>query len=293
MDIDKIKAFCMVAEFENLAKAAENLSVSPSWISKQISSLEDYVRRPLFFRSKKKFILSEEGKIFLQSAQKILMELKKAENLLESHKEEISGNITISTTNALAALYMIDAIADFSKKYKDVNLTIVGSDEENHLVFGKVDVVMRPLVEHHEDFERMPLMQYQMHLYASQEYINTYGTINEVKDLKKHRIISYGHYSAFPYDLVNWHLSLLPENFKPCISINSGVALLKAVEAGLGIASLSQIGQRDSKVPLVKVLPDHPGPVIENYFYYPTSMKGSKKIKALYEHLFSFFSNQK
>ena len=291
MEIDKLKAFSLVAEVGGLNKAAENLSVIPSLVTKQVYALQRELNCDLFFQGKRKFVLTEEGRTFLKSTNKILAELRKAEGLLEANQQSIAGEIVISTTNAMANLYMLDALAGFIKAYPAVRLTVVGSDDETHLVFGKVDVAVRPFMSSHEDFDKKDLWDSQMYLYASEDYIKTHGEPKTKEDLAKHRIISYGHYAAFPYREINWHLSLLPQDFQPFLSINSGAAMLKAVENGLGIAPISQMALH-SKVPLVKLLPQYPGPSVKVYFYYPEGMRDSQKINELYEYLRKFFSKK-
>ncbi len=291
MDIDRLKAFRLVAEFGGLQKAAENLKVTVSWVSKQISALERELKCDLFFRNSKKLILSEEGRIFLKSTNSIIYELERARHCLVTNKNTLAGDIVISTTNAMVTLYIIDALADFSKKYQNIHLQIIGSDDTSHLVFGKFDVAIRPFAENHTELQKKKLIDYEMHLYASEDYIEQTGEVETLEDLAKHRIISYGEYAATPYKEINWHLDLLPPNFRPCLGINSGAALLHAVENGLGIAPLSQLGARQSKVPLIKILPQHRGPTVGVYFYYPESMEHSKKINLLYEHLKAFFSH--
>ncbi len=291
MDFDKLRSFVMVAELGSLLKASENLSVTQSGVSKQISALEKFLGYNLFVQRKKTMMLTEEGEIFLRFAKSMLDELTAGKKALDIHHKTMSGEIVLSTTNSLAALYMSDALKDFFEKFQNVSISIVGSDEETHWVFDKVDVAVRPMVAHPYNFLKRPLMTHEMSLYASQDYIRKYGEVRTKSDLVHHRVISYGEHTYRPYKEINWHMSFLPAAYKPFLSINSGPGMLRAVENGLGIAPLSQMGVKDSKANLIKILPDYPGPRIENYFYYLKTLEESEKVQGLYNHLYEFFRN--
>ena len=58
MNIEKLKSFCIVVEYDSFSKASEELFCSQPAISKQIKSLEKAVGFPLFDRDGKKIKLN-------------------------------------------------------------------------------------------------------------------------------------------------------------------------------------------------------------------------------------------
>lgn len=293
MDFDRLKAFSLVAEFQSLAKPANVLSVSQSWVSKQISNLEKELGYHLFFRNTKKFVLTENGKIFLESSQKILKEFQNTQALIENNKDTISGEVSIATTQAIANLYIAEALSDFMKAHPQVSFSVLAHDTPAPLNLGMVNSAILPYIANQEDFEKKHLCFYQMNLYASKDYIEKFGAPQTPEDLKSHRLIAYNMlYDSPPYAEINWHLQLSSSRLKPFLSINSGAATLHAVESGIGIGPLSQVGVKKSTAKLIRILPDYPGPSIEIFFYYPTVLENSKKIKLLYSSLKKFFDPQ-
>ena len=71
---------------------------------------------------------------------------------------------------------------------------------------------------------------------------------------------------------------------KATLQVRNVPAMLRAVEAGIGIADLPDY--MVSAVPkLVRVLPDHTGPTFDLFFIYPSDLKRSKRIAVFRDFL--------
>src|SRR5216683_1585171 len=80
-----------------LTKAASTLHLTQSALSHQLKELENELGLAVFYRNGKKLQLSDEGTRFLNSAQKILTELKLLETDMQHFKLGTTGTIRIST----------------------------------------------------------------------------------------------------------------------------------------------------------------------------------------------------
>ena len=68
------------------------------------------------------------------------------------------------------------------------------------------------------------------------------------------------------------------------IEVNTIYGVMKAVEAGMGIAALPDYVAREN-TKLVRVLPDLDGPDFEVFFVYPSELRGSRRIAAFRDFL--------
>ena len=68
MDWDKLRVFHAVAEAGSFTHAGENLNLSQSAVSRQISALEESVKVPLFHRHARGLILTEQGELLYRTA---------------------------------------------------------------------------------------------------------------------------------------------------------------------------------------------------------------------------------
>lgn len=72
VDYKKIETFLDVAQSGSFSKTAEKKYLSQRSVSKQITQLENEIGSTLFHRDKNKITLTEDGKIFLYTAQDII-----------------------------------------------------------------------------------------------------------------------------------------------------------------------------------------------------------------------------
>ncbi len=126
-------------------------------------------------------------------------------------------------------------------------------------------------------------------LYASPDYLEKFGTPQEVEDLDHHRLLSYGEY-PYPFANLNWHLSvgcLEGKTREPYMQINLGHSLVALANQGIGIVTLAQESAnfKNPEDRLVPVLPHIEGPQIDFYYIYPQHLKDSHRVQALGSYL--------
>jgi DNA-binding transcriptional LysR family regulator len=71
---------------------------------------------------------------------------------------------------------------------------------------------------------------------------------------------------------------------RPVMKVNSVYAIRRAVQGGMGLASLPEFMATDSQN-LVRVLPELQGPRIDAYFVYPEELRNSKRIQVFRDFL--------
>ena len=137
------------------------------------------------------------------------------------------------------------------------------------------------------DLIQRRLARVQTSLYASKEYLDKAGSPRTPQDLDNHRIIAYGDLRNSPLGDVNW-AQRAGRDDKPLreasIMVNNVFAMLRAVDAGLGIADIPDY-MVGSFPGLEKVLPDLEGPSFELYFIYPSDLRTSKRVAAFRDFL--------
>src|SRR3982750_23041 len=96
--MDKLRSieyFMMVAEKRSLAAAANVLDVSPSSVSKVISTLEAALGFPLFRRSTRRINLTTSGAMYLERCRRIVQELETAEDIGRQEECIASGTVKV------------------------------------------------------------------------------------------------------------------------------------------------------------------------------------------------------
>lgn len=144
MEYRILKYFLVVAEFENITKAAQQLHVSQPSLSRQLMQLENTLGVQLFIRSKHKVILSEEGKLFKRRAQELVALYEKTTKELQV-KEMIEGEISVGCAETKNMLFLSKAIASFQVAYPSVTFqinTYIADDTKDKIDSGILDFGM-------------------------------------------------------------------------------------------------------------------------------------------------------
>ena len=287
MDWDKLRVFHAVAEAGSFTHAGEALNLSQSAVSRQISALEESLSVPLFHRHARGLILTEQGDLLYRTAREVFAKLAMTEAMLSESKDRPKGPLKVTTTVAFGSAWLTPRIREFLDLYPEIQVTVVVDDTELDLSMREADVAIRMTPPRQPDLVQRHLMTVRYHAYASPEYLKKYGTPQRPEDLDKHRIVIYGSDARPPIRNTSWLLEAgARPGFErhPILAINNLYAIVRALEGGLGIASLPSFMENETSS-LVRVLPDLLGGEFEAFFVYPEELRTSKRIAVFRDFL--------
>jgi DNA-binding transcriptional LysR family regulator len=288
MDWDKLRVFHAVAEAGSFTHAGHDLGLSQSAISRQIGALEHELKVPLFHRHARGLILTEQGEVLYRTAHEVHTKLASAKTRLTDSREKPTGELRITTTIGLGTIWLTPRIAEFIELYPQISVVLLLDDRELDLAMREADVAIRLRRPVQPDLIQRKLFTVHHHVYASAEYVRRYGMPTTLEDLDRHTIITFGTAPGYLSD-VNWLESAGRSNGskrRPALKVNNVYGQRRAVETGLGIASLPDyIVSKDSG--LVQVELPVNMPQFDTYFVYPEELKDSKRVAVFRDHIVS------
>lgn len=286
LDWDKLRIFHGVAEAGSFTHAGNNLHLSQSAVSRQVSGLEESLGCALFHRHARGLMLTEQGELLFRTVHEVYAKLSMAEHAINESKEMPKGPLKISTTVALGSIWLTPRIREFLDLYPDIDVSLVATDYELDLSMGEADCAVRLTPPTQPDLVRRHLTVVHNHIFAAPEYIQRHGQPADISDLANHKLIAFGKEAIAPVPALNWLLEIDPDNpkMRPVLTVNNVYGILRAVQSGLGIAALPDFLARD--IPnLVRVLAEHEGPSFDAYFVYPEELRDSRRIAAFRDFL--------
>ncbi len=162
--LSALRAFEAAARLSSFKKAAEELAVTATAISHRIRVLEEYLGRPLFVRKVRAVELTPDGQILFSavnaSFQTIVMAIEK---VLRPHRTAV----TLSTTPAFAAKWLVPKLPAFQKAHPDIDLNVHASNLPVDLMTSAVDLAIRYGHGHYEGVIATPLLNDQFAAVAS------------------------------------------------------------------------------------------------------------------------------
>lgn len=131
MTITQLEYVLAVAEFQHFGKAAASCHVTQPTLSMQLQKLEEELQITIFDRSKSPIGVTDEGKIVIEQAKRIVSEHQKLYSILNESKDEIVGEFRLSVIPTLSPFIIPLFVGDFSKRYPKVKLIIQESITED------------------------------------------------------------------------------------------------------------------------------------------------------------------
>jgi LysR family transcriptional regulator, glycine cleavage system transcriptional activator len=144
--LDLLQAFEAAARLGSFTRAADELALTQSAVSRQIAALEEHFGRPLFQRLHRGLQLNEAGHQLQRTVADVLQQLHAAGAVLRGAGRPKA--VIVTTTPGFAGLWLIPRLARFTATRPDVDVRISASYALVNLDRDGVDVAVRYQSEH-------------------------------------------------------------------------------------------------------------------------------------------------
>lgn len=142
LPLTALRTFESAARQQSFKAAAAELAVTPTAVSHQIKALEGWLGVPLFQRLPRRVRLTECGERLFHSLHGALLEVAQTVDNLRPQRS--SGSLTLSTTPAFAALWLIPRLGRFYSAHPGISLRLDTSTELLDLhQDASIDLVIR------------------------------------------------------------------------------------------------------------------------------------------------------
>jgi LysR family glycine cleavage system transcriptional activator len=138
--LSALRAFESAARLRSFKMAADELAVTPTAISHRIRVLEEYVGCPLFVRKVRAVDLTPDAHRLLAAVGTGFQTIAAA---IEQIRQPRRASVTLSTTPAFAAKWLVPKLASFQAEFPDIDLHIHASNAPVDLDAGAADLAIR------------------------------------------------------------------------------------------------------------------------------------------------------
>lgn len=139
--LNALRAFEAAARQLSFAAAASELNVTPSAISQQIRTLEEYLDTPLFVRSKVGITLTPQARDAYPAIREGLEHLTLGFERLRSSRHD--RLVTLTAPPSLAAQWLLPRIDRFRAQHPDLDIRIDASDRLADFAAEGIDIGVR------------------------------------------------------------------------------------------------------------------------------------------------------
>jgi DNA-binding transcriptional LysR family regulator len=286
MDLNELLVFAKVVQSGSFTSAARGLRMPKSTVSRKVSELEERVGAQLLQRTTRKLRLTDVGQAYYEHCARIVAEAEQAELAVTRMQSAPHGLLRV--TAPLAFNFMGPIIAEFLRRYPEVQIEMVCTDRTVDLVEEGFDLAVRAgrladssslIARRLGIIERVAM--------ASPRYIQEHGAPRSPKELAAHDCLLFGAGTAGNV----WTLQSGSRSVDVAIRVRLAVNepdMLRAVAlAGFGIALLPDTHYAEDIVAgrLQRLLPDWSAPGALVHALYPTTRHHSPKVMAFVDFL--------
>ena len=139
LSLDLLRGFRAAARYLSFTRAATELCVTQSAISHQVKTLESQLGGPLFTRVNRTLRLTQAGEQLYRAADESLA-------LIDATAERIAGaarGLSITTSVPLASLWLGPRLPDFARRFPDIGLRVVASNDNLDIGREHIDIAIR------------------------------------------------------------------------------------------------------------------------------------------------------
>ncbi|MDD5832708.1 MAG: LysR family transcriptional regulator [Clostridiales bacterium] len=155
------KIFVTVAATENISLAASLLHYTQGAVSHSISRAEAELGFPLFQRTQKGVVITEDGRSLLPYAKRIVDNLDQADSAIAAIHGLNYGHIKVGTYASISQHFLPELIVDFSSDYPGITIEIVESFYHNLIAMcmdRTIDIAFTTYMNN-PDFDQLPLFE--------------------------------------------------------------------------------------------------------------------------------------
>lgn len=120
-NLNSLRVFEAAARHESLTRAAEELSVTQSAVSKQVAALEAYFGQPLFERQHKRIILTPFGREVFKAADLSIATLRERLDMIGTPR---AVQIRLVADADFVQLWLFPRLPDFENAFPDIRISL-------------------------------------------------------------------------------------------------------------------------------------------------------------------------
>ena len=244
---DDVRFFLALARNRSLSGAARALQVDHATVGRRLAAFEDQMGTKLFDRTPEGFAITTSGQAILSQCEAMESSAAAVHHLAAGHDARLSGRVRIATTEMLAHLVVVPAIAGLTRRHPELQAEVMADTRVLDIARRQTDIAVRFSRPSDPNLVCRRLGDFALALYASPQYLAAHSGARGSPQGRR----SVGYLGA-----PSWFREALRESPVALYS-NSPFVQMKAVAEGIGIGLLA-CAVADSQSGLVRVAPDTP-----------------------------------
>ena len=236
MELESIKIFVKVIQVGSFTRAAEQLRLPKSTVSRAVRRLETETGTQLLLRTTRSLRLTPAGRAFYEASAAPVRALEDARRSIQGGDRVIAGPVKLTAPEDLGSHAVSPALGRLLRDHPDLSLDVNYTDEVVDLVRDGYDLAVRlgPLPA--SGFRALRLGEVFLIPVAAPTYLARAPKIREPRDLRVHHGIAYTPETTHPRWTLRSGRSTVHVGIRVRAGANQMSSVMAMAEAGGGVA---------------------------------------------------------
>lgn len=292
--LEDMQVFIRVVESGGIGRAAEQLNIAKSAVSRRLAELEKRLGVRLINRTTRTSSLTEAGESYYQQTVKVVDQVDEINNDLQGAECALAGTIRLAVPLSFGLLHLSAVIDQFIKQHPEVAIHVDFSDRHVDLVEDGFDLALRIATLKDSSNQARRVCPCHHAIVASPDYLRQNGIPNTPRDLEQHKFVKYIGTSSDALEFRDVNGETFRPHLNSSIVTNNGDFILQMACSGHGIVALPTFIVSESLVSgaLVEVLPDYALPSVNAWLVYPQNRYLPRRVRLLMDFIVDQFGDQ-
>jgi DNA-binding transcriptional LysR family regulator len=232
---DEMSSFVRVVEAGSISKAAEQLGMAKSGVSRRLADLESRLGVRLLNRTTRRSSLTDAGRTYYEGAVKLLSDVAELDAVVADSEASLKGRLRLAAPLSFGLCHLTPAIEEFMKAHPEVMIDLDFSDRQVDLVAQGIDLAVRIAELRDSSLKARRICPIRFMLCASPAYLEHHGTPRTPEGLAKHHVLHYDIGGGPVLRLADGRGGEQQLHVKPQLVANNGDFLCDMAIAGHGI----------------------------------------------------------
>lgn len=292
--LEELNVFVRVAESGGISKAADQLGIAKSAVSRRLSELEKRMGAQLISRTTRKSSLTEAGQRCYEHALRVMDVVSELNAAVAQEEQQISGVIRMSIPHSFTMNHMMPVIDEFLRRFPNIKLELDVSDNFVDIIEAGLDLAIRIGDLKDSSLRARKIAPIKTMLVASPDYLKLHGHPSIPEDLSQHQFLSYGTESGSTFRFEDQQGKTHSVQVNAKAKINNGDVLNDLAIRGHGIVHSPTFisWQALNSGALERVLSDFEIPARFAYAVYPQTRFLPKRVRLFIDYLVEKFGDE-
>ena len=281
--LEDMAMFVRIVEAGSITKAAEQLNIAKSAVSRRLKELEARLGSQLISRTTRQSKLTQAGEQYYQQVTNILS----AVDVINEHASDapmrIEGTLKMTAPLSFGLMHLNDVIDAYANQHPNLKFELDFSDRRIDLIEEGYELAIRIGELRDSSYQAKQLALIRCVICASPDYLAKTGTPETPEDLADHDFLQYSLGQTNSIELMDTHGKKHRHTIDAKIKATNGEFLVDLAVKGQGITFVPTFiaYKRLATGELVPILQQYQLPILKAYAVYPKNRFLSQRCRYL------------